>query len=425
MRKVVTSIAAAIVFFAAPAAATNGIRMIGFGPVQDQMGGVGVGAALDSAVTLTNPAGMADMGGRFDLGATLFGATVKYRASDEAGGTCNPLAGAAGCMVLYDNQEFTSDRGPSPVPAFGLIVPINDKLRFGIGAWGVAGLGTDWAYNIGFNTIYSHYSQLRFTPAISYKINEMFSVGATLNVMYADLGYSLGSTALGQLAHTDTSSFGIGGTFSAQAKIQDLTIAAAYETQGAFQNFKYNLPGFTSTLLGGAFPATTQELQFDSPQTATIGASFDLGKALLIAADVQWINWAGVLGNDKPAYTTDVSPTLPFDLEWKDQWVYKVGIQWKAANEFALRVGYNYGKMPINQDKALQDIAFPAIAEHHITAGIGWSISPKVVLTVGGMYSPEAKASGSQTLAPLYPVPITYQVTMAQWDANAGISVLF
>ena len=64
--------AALALAIATPAHATNGMRMIGFGPVQNSMGGVGVGATLDAASVLSNPAGMSELGGRVDFGATYF-----------------------------------------------------------------------------------------------------------------------------------------------------------------------------------------------------------------------------------------------------------------------------------------------------------------------------------------------------------------
>ena len=57
------AVTAALVASAFPAHATNGMRMIGFGPVQNSMGGVGVGATLDAASVLSNPAGMSELGG--------------------------------------------------------------------------------------------------------------------------------------------------------------------------------------------------------------------------------------------------------------------------------------------------------------------------------------------------------------------------
>ena len=97
----------ATIFIVTNAHATNGMRMIGFGPVQDSMGGVSVGLPLDAAVILTNPAGMSVLPGRIDFGASYFVPSVEYKATGGA-----------------DGSTVESDRGGSPVPAFGLIIPL-------------------------------------------------------------------------------------------------------------------------------------------------------------------------------------------------------------------------------------------------------------------------------------------------------------
>jgi len=70
-----------LVAFATPAVATNGMRMIGFSPTQNGMGGVGVGATLDSGSVVTNPAGMSELGRQLDLSVTWFQPTVEYTAT--------------------------------------------------------------------------------------------------------------------------------------------------------------------------------------------------------------------------------------------------------------------------------------------------------------------------------------------------------
>jgi long-chain fatty acid transport protein len=444
MRKVLGSIALAVAVAASPAWATNGIRMIGFGPVQNSMGGASVGAGLDAAAVLTNPANMSGMPARIDFGATYFGATVEYNATDAL--ACDPGTGA-GCLVLDDTTRFTSDRGPSPIPAFGLVIPINEATTFGIGAYGIAGLGTDWAYNLAGNTVYSHYSQLRFAPGIAYKFNEMLSAGVTVNLYYSNLGYSVGSTAYGQVPHNDTSNFGIGATVGVTVKpLKNLAVGLAYESEGFHPTFKFNTPTFQFDPDGpGAapaviIPANTEELNFNSPQAATIGVGFRVLPNLLIAADVQWINWAGPLGDEKPEYEVsnkipDTYPvaalqgadvTLPFDLEWEDQIVYKFGVEFAASPTFRVRAGYNYGKHPLSADKAIQNVAFPAIAEQHVTLGIGWDVTPKFTVNLGGMYSPEAEVTGTQDLTSIgYPLPVSYDVTMSQYGIDGGIAYKF
>jgi long-chain fatty acid transport protein len=438
MRKVVWSIAIAAAVAASPARATNGIRMIGFGPVQDSMGGVGVGATLDAASVVTNPAGVADLGGRVDFGAAIFGATVKYTAADDL-----PALSSLQ-VVVNDGQEYTSDRRPTPVPAFGIVLPITDTLKFAVGAYGIAGLATEWKANVLGSPIYSEYSQLRFSPGLGWKLHDLLSVGASFNLLYSNLGYSIGSPGA-QVTHTTTSAFGFSGTLGVTVKpLKILSIGAAYEFQGSSQDFEWNTPpGYgivgVPCSLGGCLTtapvnAGRDKLSFKTPQIATVGASVRPIEMLLVAADVQWINWSGVLGDDKPPYTQNQSGSLPFDLGWKDQWVFKIGAQIDAGEAFKVRVGYNYAEIQLDESKALQNIAFPAIAEQHITAGVTWQATPKLAFLVGGMYSPEAKLSGTQTLpfatglpAPNdgVPVNVSYTTKMTQYAVDLGLTYAF
>ena len=48
----------AVILYSSVSYATNAIKLIGLGPVQRGMGGASVGLPLDSATTVTNPAGM-------------------------------------------------------------------------------------------------------------------------------------------------------------------------------------------------------------------------------------------------------------------------------------------------------------------------------------------------------------------------------
>lgn len=420
MHKALGAIAIAIVFSAAPARATNGTRMIGFGPVQNSMGGASVGATLDAASVLTNPAGITELGGRFDFGATFFSPTVKYTAND------GPASPSGGFFINQDGVEFESDRNPSPVPAFGLIIPVSEALTFGLGAYGIAGMGTDYPFDAVGSTVYTNYSQMRFAPGLAFK-SGMFSVGATLNLMYSNLGYSVGGTAFGQVPHDDAQNFGIGATVGVKVNpMAGLSVGLAYESQGSHPTFKYNTPAFSFDPDGPGpaptqnVPANVEELTFDAPQSVTFGVAYRPVQMLLIAADVQWINYSGVLGDNQPEYEVSNPSSLPFDVEWDDQIVLKVGAEIAALPSLKVRVGYNYGKNPLNENKAIANIAFPAIAEHHVTAGLGWQVTPKLALNLGGMYSPEASLEGTD---PNF--GITYETTMSQFSLDAGLAYSF
>jgi len=388
----------AAMFVAANAHATNGMRMIGFGPVQNSMGGVSVGLPLDAASVLTNPAGMSVLPGRIDFGASYFKPSVSYKAT-----------GAGPGVVMRDGATIDSDRGGSPVPAFGLIIPINDKLRFGIGAYGVAGMGVDYAQNLYSGVTYTSYSQMRFAPGLSYKINDIVSVGAAVNIMYATMEFNAGGPT--QQPHMGASSFGYGATIGVLVKpIEMIQIGLAYETKSYFQDFSFNTA------------AGTDKIAFNQPSAATLGLGIKPIKNLLIGFDIQWIHWAETNGQNLPNYTTNSSSAMPWNMDWSDQFVYKVGVQYTVHPMVALRAGYNYGKMPLNSDRAFENMAFPAVAEHHFTAGVGLNLTKQFTINIGGTYSPVAKISGSNMMQQGI---VSYETQMSQYSLDMGLTYTF
>lgn len=381
-------------FIAVNANATNGMRMIGFGPVQDSMGGVSVGLPLDAASVLTNPAGMSDLPGRIDFGASYFKPSVDYKATGGANGA-----------------EIDSDRGASPVPAFGLIIPLGDKFKFGVGAYGVAGMGVDYPANLYGSTTYTAYSQMRFAPALSYKINDKVSVGVAVNIMYATMEFNVANASpANQLPHMGASSFGYGATIGVLVKpIDMIQIGLAYETKSYFQDFSFNTA------------AGVDNIEFDQPQVATIGLGIKPIKDLSIGFDVEWINWSDTNGQNLPKYTANSSSAMPWNMDWSDQFVYKIGIQYAVHPMVVLRAGYNYGKMPLESTRAFENIAFPAVSEHHITAGIGINLNNHFTINIGGMYSPSAKISGSNSAQYIS----SYDTEMSQYSIDMGVAYTF
>ena len=403
--------AALALAIATPAHATNGMRMIGFGPVQNSMGGVGVGATLDAASVLSNPAGMSELGGRVDFGATYFMPTVKYSATGIAPG-----------IVANDGVTIESDRGASPIPAFGLVIPIDSQWSFGIGAYGVAGMGVDYAQNLYSSTTFTGYQQMRFTPGVSYKLNDMFSFGLTLNGMWATTEWNVAS-AFGQQPHMAGSAFGIGATLGAKiTPMKILTIGLAYETKSFFQDFAYNTP------------AGVDKLAFNQPGVLTGGVAVRPIEMLLIAADVAWIDWPSTNGANLPAYSQNSSGAIPWNMNWSSQVVFKIGVEVTPIDWLALRAGFNYGKNPLDASRAFENICFPAIAESHVTLGAGFNLGKHVAINLGAMIAPEVSITGSNPLPPQgtpgYPGPYgqgiqSYTTSMSQFGLDAGVAYKF
>lgn len=428
--KLLTLAALLLAAVAFPAHATNGMRMIGFGPVQNSMGGVGVGATLDSASILTNPAGMPDLGGRVDFGATWFSPTVRYSAEGNPAGT---MPGSYNLFVNQPGVELKSDRGASPVPAFGLVIPIDAQWYFGIGAYGVAGMGVDYAQNLYSSTTFTSYSQMRFTPGVAYKLNDMFQFGVTVNAMYATTEWNAASN-FGQATHDTAAAFGIGATIGAKVTpIPMLTIGAAFETRSFFQDFAYNTAARTAS--GNALPGGVDKLTFNQPCVLTGGVSVKPIDMLLIAADVEWINWSVTNGSGLPSFSQNASMAMPWNMNWSNQVVVKIGAQVAPLEWLKVRAGWNYARNPLDANRAFENIAFPALAENHVTAGVGFDIGKKVVVNVGGMYAPKVTVTGANAALPYgfdptNPGPYgqgiqAYSTSMSQYSLDAGVGVKF
>ncbi len=196
-----------------------------------------------------------------------------------------------------------------------------------------------------------------------------------------------------------TGAFGFGATIGLTYKpIKDLTVGLAYETKSFFGDFEWDIPRTRTSPALPSSPGGTDKLDFDQPQVVTLGASYRVIEPLLVAADVEWINWSATNGKDQPEFTTDTNLTgaSRWNMNWSDQVVVKVGAEYAATKELKIRAGYNYGKMPLDENRAFENIAFPAVAEHHVTLGAGYDIGALTV-NVAGVWSPEAKISGANT----------------------------
>lgn len=413
MRKTIAALAFALML-PSTALATNGMRMIGFGPVQDSMGGTSIAVPLDAATVATNPAGLLSVGQRLDVGATYFSPSVKYDAT-QLGPGGSSTAG------------LSSDFGASYIPAIGYAMPISDSLATGVGLYGAAGMGVDYGQNLYGGVTKTSYLQARLTPGVAYKLAEGLSAGVTLNAMYATMSYNVAG-GMGMPERKTAGSLGIGAVVGLQYAVSPMvTVGAAYETESFFQDFKFDIPAHTqvvdpSTGATFDFPGGTEKLAFDQPPVASLGVAVRPLNGLVLALDGEYIFWSQTNGKNEPKITGgEATGAMPFNMDWSDQVVVKVGAEYAATPDVKLRLGYNYGKSPLNADRAFENIAFPAIAEHHITAGVGVQLA-KWTVNASAMYVPEATLTGANAQAQGIG---SYTTKMSQFQIDLGASYRF
>ena len=404
----------AVLCFSVPAFATNGDNIIGVGAISRSMGGVGAAAPQDAITAVFgNPAAMCYIpcqSSEVDFAATLFVPKVSGKIISPA--------------TTSDGDSASGQGLPYAFPAIGIYTPITPDLRFGLAAYGVSGLGVDYKDSklkgaFGFPSlgapradIKTDLQIMKFSPNLAYRILPNLSVGAALQVNWAQLDLGEGS------AHTFSFGTQVGAIYK---PIDPLSIGVTYQSPQAnkFRRvYDFNGDGNYDTL------------KLEQPQQVVLGLGYDvIPNKLLVELNEKWLDWS-----DSAGYS---------DFDWRDQYVTAVGAQYKPMNWLALRLGYNYGRNPVKahngwnpsptattnvqgtdtptaQYEAFRIIGFPAIIEHHLTAGIGVNLSKKVSVNLGYMHgfknSIQESSAGNA---------ITYKSTLYEDSYELGLNIIF
>ena len=253
---------------------------------------------------------------------------------------------------------------------------ISDDLSVGISVFGNGGLNTSYG---SFGHPFSFFAcgqdpqnplptcgtevgidliQLYIAPTVSYKVNERFSVGASLNLiaqsfeakgLYAFLPFSSDPTAFTNNNHDN--SYGASLRLGLMYEINDrVTLGATYQTKGWMREFDDYAGLFAD---GG---------DFDIPQNYGIGIAVKATDKLDIAMDILRIDYGSInaIGNSpniqKP-FGADDGP----GFGWEDQTIIKIGAAYQYNSALTLRAGYNYGTNPVKKHNGFNGAFGPGV----------------------------------------------------------------
>jgi long-chain fatty acid transport protein len=135
---------------------------------------------------------------------------------------------------------------------------------------------------------------------------------------------------------------------------------------------------------GATGQAGTYKMDLEYPQQFAVGVAVTPIEPLLVAFDVKWINWSGTHdkvkfsgpeGSFVPAFNpTGSSSSTELNFGWDDQWVYALGLQYRANERLTVRTGFNYSESPIDEADVFNNLVFPAIVEKHFALGFDYML---------------------------------------------------
>ncbi len=389
------ALAASMVLGATSAFATNGDNLIGLGAKTRGMAGVGIGMSHGAESGLANPALI--KGNEITFGGTLFMPSVD--AKNEVKGMPNSLA--------------SSEADLSVIPEVAVSMEVNDNFAWGIGMYGVAGMGVDYRDDTtkldptsgdylgtksGTNQMLTNLQLMRFAVPLVYKTNGLsiavspilqygsLSIAYNAGQTYKDGQQNLHNTMTGRGVSQD---FGFGFNIGLGYEINGFTIGAVY-TSSIDMEYKHQISEATKQF--GLNQGKGLSDNLEQPAEYGIGVSYSFGEHT-IALDYKNIAWSDAKGYK--------------DFKWDDQNVIAIGYQYDVK-DWAFRVGYNYASNPIQEQAALgtmtaqgptnyegavinyfNAMGFPATTESHYAIGGSYQISDKVGLDFAYTYAPE------------------------------------
>ena len=398
------AVVAALALGTTSAFATNGSNLIAMGAKARGMGGVGIGISHGAESAIGNAAGITKIKSDNEIS---FGGTVFM---PDVTNTNQLNGGPAGDFT----STSTSGADMSVIPEVSLVSKVNDNFYMGVGMWGTAGMGVDYrgvsANGAGQMNMVTNLQLMQFGVPMAYTISG-FTAAITPVLQYGslDIDYAmpaaLGGTAFGSGVSQDLE---FGYNLGLSYEIANFTVGAMYKSQ-IDMSYKGQLSGAMQTF--GIVNYTNDELS--TPEEMGIGVSYKLGGSTF-ALDYKKIKWSDAKGYE--------------DFKWKDQNVYALGYEY-ATNDWAVRLGYNYAKSPIeaqvgyagsafapssNLINTFNLLGFPGIVESHYTIGGSYSLNEKISFDLAYVYSAENKETFQNFMAP---GPAQYITTKHSQDA--------
>jgi len=293
----------------------------------------GAAVAEDASTVWYNPAGMTALPGttNFAISAQILKPSFKFQ---NTGSTLPPGTGEGG-----DGGDWTY------IPQGFVTHKLSDKLSIGAALNTPFGLKTQ--YDAGWRgqaiALTSELKTFNLNASAAYKFNDMWSVGAGINLLKAELKFN-SRIAIG-FVEPNLSDDGIGYNVGVLFQpTQNTRIGAHYRTS-------INLQA-TGTLvapaaIGGTGAATAG---LSTPDTFSLSALHAITPQWEIMGDVTWTGWSHVERLTVVRTSGVATGTAPVSLtfNWSDTWRTSLGVNYKPNATWKFRGGVAYDKTPTN-----------------------------------------------------------------------------
>ena len=315
-----------------------------------------------------------------------------------------------GLVVSVPKMEFKStvaDRGGSDggnagetgvIPSFFYTKVLSEHSRFGFSIAAPFGGGVDYGDDfVGRYSVQSvSLTGLGFTPSYAYKVNEQFSVGVGLQIIYSLLQQEIAvnRTALlpdGKAKFEDLEGWGYQGILGMTYQPSSQTlIGVVYRSES-----KVDLEG-TLKLEGMPIlnpPDQDVSIKWDNPQTLEVGVRHKLNENQTLFLNLGWEEWSAFSRNELAVTTAGIVDIS--DRNWDNTWKIGAAYAQRLASGARYTLGLAYESSPVKDEYRTFD--FPVAEVWKLAGAYTWQGSNKFDYAVGATLYLYGDASVDQT----------------------------
>lgn len=300
----------------------------------------------DASTIYFNPAGMTKLDG-FQTQAGVNVIIPDSKVSDR--GSVKPFA-ASSVGGKSDNPYE-----PTPVPNGFASYQFNDNIWAGIGVTAPFGLASE--YDKGwfgrFDSTKTELKVIDVQPTVAYKVNDMLSVGAGVNIQKASA--DLQSAALVGLGVEGTSTlkgydYGFGYTVGLQFKPLDTTTFGLNYKSSVHHELDGRITVTTPT--GAVFQpgvlSTDGKAKLTTPDIASFGVSHKVNDKLTLQGQATWFGWNNF--DNITAVRDSGAVASRVDQNYQTTWAFAVGAEYAATDKWTLRTGVQFDETPTTDE---------------------------------------------------------------------------
>ena len=345
--------------------ATNGTMPHGNSIKSMGMGGVSIALPQDALAAADNPAGMAFVGERLDIGL----AVVLPRPEATIGGT------------NFDGSGIDA----IAVPDLGYNHRLDARQAVGLSVYG-NGVATKYDTSIaggtGSDADSAQLTQIIMAPTYAIQLTPTQAIGISLNLAYQRFRVDGVPDSLGRESRGPDTSTGIGFSLGWTGKVtDDLTLGAVYVARthmGKLKTYSHLL---------------ANEGEFDIPEHYGLGVAWRPMSSVVVAADVMRINWG-----DLESFANAITDAEP-GFGWRSQTVTRVGVAWDINPTWTVRTGISYGTRMIDKASTYLDYLAPVTPQSHLSVGGTMKISAtdEISFMAAHAYGKTVSGTGAST----------------------------